>query len=181
MCSFRFVVEKIVDHVVLKGELKFRVKWEGYEDKADQTLEDEENLRENASVILDEYLAKVGGREAILAQSAKGKKRGRPARADTPTNGAKKSKRGSHPASATPPASAGKPWTPPAGSWEDMVSSIDACHDETTGRLTVYLTWTNGQKTQHDTKIVYSRCPQKMLQFYEQHVKIVKTPGDIDG
>lgn len=28
-----------------QGELKFRVKWEGYDKKEDQTWEDEENLR----------------------------------------------------------------------------------------------------------------------------------------
>lgn len=43
-----------------------------------------------------------------------------------------------------------------------MIASIDACHDENTGKLVVYLTWKNGHKTQHDTKIVYSRCPQKV-------------------
>lgn len=81
------------------------------------------------------------------------------------------------------------------------MQSIDACHDEITGKLIVYLTWVNGQKTQHGTKIVYTRCPQKvrrpssstvhivvldtdhcyankMLQFYEQHVKIVKSASE---
>ncbi|KAK8100670.1 chromo domain-containing protein [Apiospora kogelbergensis] len=183
-----FVVEKIVGHQVLPdGTIKFKVKWEGYEKKKDQTFEDEDNLKENASLILREYLESVGGRQQILDETEtavsqqSAKKRGRPAGSasgGTPANG-KRTKRGSHPASQTPPASvSSKEWKPPAGSWEDDISYVDACHDETTGKLVVYLTWRNGHKTQHDLKVVYSRCPQQMLRFYERHVKIVKTTAD---
>ncbi|KAI0467503.1 heterochromatin protein one [Xylaria cf. heliscus] len=175
-----YIVEKILAHVLeADGSLKYKVKWEGYEKKSDQTWEEESNLRENAAGVLDEYLESVGGRDKILeeAQTAlKTKKRGRPS-TSTPTNGTKRRRNDSHPASVTPPAST-RAWKPPQGSWEDHVESIDACHDENTGKLTVYLTWKTGQKTQHDTKVIYSRCPQKMLQFYERHVKIVPTTGD---
>ncbi|KAI1124730.1 heterochromatin protein one [Nemania abortiva] len=175
-----YIVEKILGHVLeADGTLKYKVKWEGYEKKADQTWEEESNLRENAAGVLDEYLESVGGRDTILeeAQTAlKTKKRGRPS-TGIPANGAKRRRNDSHPASATPPASA-RAWKPPQGSWEDHVESIDACHDENTGKLIVYLTWKDGQKTQHDTKVIYSRCPQKMLQFYERHVKIVSTGSD---
>ncbi|KAJ8117196.1 hypothetical protein ONZ43_g4267 [Nemania bipapillata] len=178
-----YIVEKILGHVLeadtVEGTLKYKVKWEGYEKKSDQTWEEEDNLRENAAGVLDEYLESVGGRETILeeAQTAlKTKKRGRPS-TGTPANGAKRRRNDSHPASETPPASA-RAWKPPQGSWEDHVESIDACHDENTGKLIVYLTWKDGQKTQHDTKVIYSRCPQKMLQFYERHVKIVATGSD---
>ncbi|KAI5861330.1 heterochromatin protein one [Durotheca rogersii] len=171
-----YIVEKILAHVVENGDhLKFKVKWEGYEKKSDQTWEDEENIRENASDILDIYLAKVGGRDKIIEEAnaaLKTKKRGRPAGAST--NGTKRRRNGSHPDSATPPTT-GRSWHPPVGSWEDEVESIDACHDENTGKLIVYLTWKNGHKTQHDTKVIYQRCPQKMLQFYERHVKIVSS------
>ncbi|KAI0426253.1 heterochromatin protein one [Xylaria sp. FL1042] len=175
-----YIVEKILAHVLEPdGTLKYKVKWEGYEKKSDQTWEAEGNLRENAAGVLDEYLESVGGREKIMdeAQTAlKTKKRGRPS-TGTPVNGAKRRRNESHPASETPPASA-RAWKPPQGSWEDAVESIDACHDENTGKLIVYLTWKTGQKTQHDTKVIYSRCPQKMLQFYERHVKIVATGSD---
>ncbi|KAI1446118.1 hypothetical protein F5Y02DRAFT_417414 [Annulohypoxylon stygium] len=175
-----YIVEKIISHVVEpNGVLKFKVKWEGYEKKSDQTWEDDENLKENASDVLEEYLKSVGGREKILEDvkaALKTKKRGRPS-AGTPTNGTKRRRNGEHPDSATPPAS-GKAWKVPVGSWEDEVDSIDACHDENTGKLIVYLTWKNGQKTQHDTKVVYQRCPQKMLQFYERHVKIVMSSSE---
>ncbi|KAI2633246.1 heterochromatin protein one [Hypomontagnella submonticulosa] len=176
-----FIVEKILAHMVgPDGTLKFKVKWEGYEKKSDQTWEDDDNLRENASEVLKEYLESVGGRDKILEDSksaTKTKKRGRPSAGGTPTNGAKRRRNGSHPASETPPTT-GRAWKPPVGSWEDEVEAIDACHDEATGKLVVYLTWRNGHKTHHDTKAVYQRCPQKMLQFYERHVKIVTSSGD---
>ncbi|KAI1502104.1 heterochromatin protein one [Biscogniauxia marginata] len=179
-----FIVEKIIAHVVEPdGVVKYKVKWEGYDKKSDQTWEDEENLKLNATEVLGEYLTSVGGRDKIIedAKTAlKTKKRGRPAAgsaAGTPTNGTKRRRNESHPASATPPAST-RAWKPPVGSWEDEVESIDACHDENTGKLIVYLTWKNGRKTQHDTKVIYQRCPQKMLQFYERHVKIVMSTSD---
>lgn len=138
--------------------------------------------RENAAEILSEYLASVGGRDKIFEETdeaKKSKKRGRPTGGGTPTSG-KRSKRDSHPGSETPPASASaqKSWKTPAGSWEEHVASIDACHDENTGKLVVYLTWKNGNKTQHGTETIYTRCPQQMLRFYERHVKIVKTTSD---
>ncbi|KAI1175198.1 heterochromatin protein one [Nemania sp. FL0916] len=175
-----YVVEKILAHrIEPDGSIKYKVKWEGYEKKSDQTWEDEDNLRENAAGVLEEYLEAIGGRESILQENQAAlstKKRGRPS-TGTPANGAKRRRNGSHPASATPPGST-RAWKPPQGSWEDHVESIDACHDENTGKLIVYLTWKDGQKTQHDTKVIYSRCPQKMLQFYERHVKIVATGSE---
>lgn len=119
--------------------------------------------RQNAAGVLDEYLASVGGRDTILEEgntAMKTKKRGRPS-SGTPVNGTKRRRNESHPASASPPASA-RAWKPPQGSWEDAVESIDACHDENTGKLIVYLTWKTGHKTQHDTKVIYARCPQKV-------------------
>ncbi|KAI8962657.1 heterochromatin protein one [Daldinia sp. FL1419] len=175
-----YIVEKILAHVIEPdGTLKFKVKWEGYEKKSDQTWETHESLSENASDIVEEYLGRFGGLEKILEEgktAVKTKKRGRPT-SGTPSNGTKRRRNETHPGSETPPAS-GRGWKPPVGSWEDEVESIDACHDENSGKLLVYLTWKNGHKTQHDTKVVYKRCPQKMLQFYEQHVKIVMAASE---
>ncbi|KXJ89697.1 chromo domain-like protein [Microdochium bolleyi] len=155
------------------GVLKFEVKWEGYDKKTDRTWESKENLLENAGDILRDYLEAHGGEDKILEDSEKGikgKKRGRPAASGA---AAGKRRKADHPRDGTPPAST-KAWKPPAGSWEDEVDTIDACHDENSGKLIVYLTWKNGQKTQHETKVIYQRCPQKMLKFYERHVKIVQ-------
>ncbi|OAA70262.1 chromo domain-containing protein [Cordyceps fumosorosea ARSEF 2679] len=180
-----FIVEAIKKHMIDEdGSLKFHVKWEGYDKKADMTWEPEENLEESANEILEEYFNKIGGRDSIFKETAKalsGKKRGRKGSSavaggvsadPTPTKRSRKSN-GTHPSQSTPPAST-KPWSPPAGSWEEAIQSIDACHDEGSGNLMVYLVWKNGKKTKHTTQVIYAKCPQKMLQFYEQHIKIVK-------
>ena len=126
--------------------------------------------REGAAELLDEYLAGVGGREKIIEQTneaIKTKKRGRKstsATAATAELANKRSKRNGHPAETTPPVSATKAgvWQPPAGSWEDHIETIDACEDEATGKLVVFLNWKNGKKTKHSTEVVYKRCPQKV-------------------
>ncbi|KAK2058985.1 chromo domain-containing protein [Colletotrichum caudatum] len=178
-----YIVEKILDHQVSEdGTVNFRVKWEGYEKKADQTWEPEDSLKEGASEILEEYLQKLGGREALFEEKSKAKttkKRSRPSGSSTtPPASTKKSKRNGHPAESTPSASAkeakSKAWTLPSGSWEEEVESIDACEDEESGSLIIYLNWRNGQKTKHSKDVVYKRCPQKMLQFYERHIRIIK-------
>ncbi|KAL9948343.1 hypothetical protein D7B24_003447 [Verticillium nonalfalfae] len=175
-----FIVEKIISHKVEEGDqLFFKVKWEGYSKKADQTWEPESNLTEGAPEIIAEYYKSVGSRAMILEESRKGKetkKRGRPA-SSTPAASSKRARKSrDHPSDSTPPASAtANTWKPPSGSWEDDVTTIDACEDEETGKLIVYLNWKNGQKTKHTTDVIYKRCPQKMLQFYERHIRIIKT------
>ena len=122
------------------------------------------SYRESATEILSEYFANIGGREKIFEETekaVKGKKRRRP-QSGTPSTTSKRSRRnGVHPSESTPPASA-KKWSPPAGSWEDEIETIDACEDEGSGKLVVYLIWKNGQKTKHGTQIIYKKCPQKV-------------------
>ncbi|RGP70682.1 putative chromatin-associated swi6 [Fusarium longipes] len=173
-----FVVEAIRKHFVDEdGTLKFQVKWEGYDAKKDLTWEPEENLRESAQEILDQYFEKLGGREKIFEETetaAKTKKRRR-ATNGTPSTAAstttKRSRREKHPADTTPPTTS-KPWSPPAGSWEDEIESIELEQDDVMGKIIVYLRWKNGKKTKHDTEVIYRKCPQKMLRFYERHLKI---------
>ncbi|XMA17361.1 hypothetical protein WAI453_010152 [Rhynchosporium graminicola] len=178
-----YVVERIVNHIVDEdtGEIKYEVKWEGFEKKSDRTWEPEENL-ETAEKILGEYLSSVGGKELIMstwqekkaeaAAGKKGKKRGRVSTGVE--NGGTKRGRKSHPAAGSPPASsAAAEFKPPTGSWEDAVVAIDAC-EGSEGSVVVYLTWKDGYKTQHPLAQVYKRCPQKMLHFYESHLVFKK-------
>ncbi|PBP20939.1 heterochromatin protein one [Diplocarpon rosae] len=165
------------------GELRFEVKWAGFERKSDRTWEPESNL-ETAGEVLGEYLKTVGGKERILAlweekkaeAGKKSKKRSRASAGDavngSSTKKGRKSK--SHPAESTPPASFSKAeFKPPTGSWEEAVVAIDAC-EGTDNNVVVYLTWKSGHKTQHPLAQVYKRCPQKMLQFYESHLVFKK-------
>lgn len=151
------------------GNIKFHVKWEGYSKKADMTWEPEENLAESATEILQDYYASIGGRDAAFEEShtaAKGKKRGRQsAGAASATKRTKKN--ASHPATSAPPAT--KKWSPPSGSWEDEIESVDACESENSGKLMVFLNWKNGHKTKHDTSVVYKKCPQKVSKANTRH------------
>ncbi|KAH6678804.1 chromo domain-containing protein [Plectosphaerella plurivora] len=172
-----FNVEKILDHKVdANGEITFRVKWEGYEKKADQTWEPEENLIEGAAEILEEYYKTHGGKDTIVEESGRaktGKKRGRASTGGPAAAGAKRRRNGA--TNGSPPASGtANAWKPPSGSWEEEIETIDACEDEESGKLIVYLNWKAGHKTKHTTDVVYKRCPQKMLQFYEKHIRIIK-------
>lgn len=116
--------------------------------------------------MLREYLESIGGRENLYLNPSsvlKSKKRGRPS-SGTPQSSGKRSKRnGEHPTELEVPlAVRNAPWKPPAGSWEDHIAQLDACEDEESGKLMVYLTWKNGHKTQHETSVIYQRCPQKV-------------------
>lgn len=174
-----FEVESICNHMVEEsdGELKFEVKWKGYEKKSDRTWESEENLMESAREILTSYLEKLGGKDQLLAEynakkeeAQNKKKRGRQSNGTT-GNGAKKAKKnGSQPTSASSRDTTElAQFKPPSGNWEDEVVGIDACEGGE-GKVVVYLTWKNGAKSQHPLHQIYKRCPQKMLEFYERHL-----------
>jgi chromobox protein 1 len=121
---------------------------------------------DNASEALNEYLQSIGGREKLYEDSAnalKTKKRGRPSSSTPQASGKRSRRNGDHPADEEPPLSAkAAVWKPPPGSWEEHIDHLDACEDELSGNLMVYLTWKNGHKTQHPTKVIYQRCPQKV-------------------
>lgn len=120
--------------------------------------------RESASDILNDYLKLRGGREAIFdetEQAVKTKKRGRKSNGTQAGSAKRSRKNATHPAETTPPASA-KQWSPPAGSWEDEIETIDAC-EGASGELVVYLIWKNGHKTKHNTSVIYKKCPQKVM------------------
>jgi chromobox protein 1 len=128
---------------------------------------DSSGYRNSASIVLEEYFASIGGREKLFEQTAtavKGKKRGRAAAGANAEGKVKRSrKNGIHPSDGDIPASlVNKEWKPPSGSWELDVDAVDMFRDES-GTLMVYLTWKNGQKTQHSTKQAYMRCPQKVV------------------
>lgn len=64
----------------------------------------------------------------------------------------------------------GKMVTLPKGSWEDRINSISTIYKEADGTLIATVIWDDGTHQQHNAKILNTRCPQKMLQFYESHL-----------
>ena len=126
--------------------------------------------RESAPSVLDEYIAKIGGRENLYNDGGLKKKRSR-ASMGTPTPAKRVRKNGTHthPADIDTPASAKAVWQPPAGSWEDHIDQLDVNKNEH-GDLRVFVTWKNGQKSRHETQVVYKRCPQKVC-YLDTHYR----------
>ncbi|KAF2181045.1 hypothetical protein K469DRAFT_713903 [Zopfia rhizophila CBS 207.26] len=168
-----YVVEKIMSHAFKDdGVCMYEVKWLGYEKKADRTWEPEDNLA-GAADVLNEYFEKIGGQPQF--GESKTKKRGR-------------KKSGVESESATPVAPAKrakkeKEWAPPPGSWEndvDYIDTVEESPDPKTGEKArfAYVVWYNQKKTQHPLSMVYHKCPQKMLAYYESHLVFTHTDQD---
>ncbi|KAJ4992379.1 Chromo domain-containing protein 2 [Stagonosporopsis vannaccii] len=175
-----FVVEKIVGHRFNKGVLEFDVKWQGYDNPRDRTWEPESNM-ETAADVLAEYFDDIGGRPERPDKGTKRKGRASNVKSGTSTPAAAAaSKR----VKTTQDELIEKAWSPPPGSWEHHVSHIDTVEqsiDPKTGKEAkfAYIVWNNQKKTQHPLKHIYTKCPQKMLLYYESH--LVFTPSQTNG
>ncbi|KAI8646190.1 hypothetical protein BD408DRAFT_410356 [Parasitella parasitica] len=58
--------------------------------------------------------------------------------------------------------------------WETAVDSIEYVEKSKIPGLLVYINWKNGYKSVHHSTEVYSKCPQKMIEYYEKHFKFAK-------
>jgi len=178
-----YIVEAIKDHKYEGKKLFLLVKWKGYEKKSDMTWEPEENC-EGAKEVLQEYYDGIGGRPTYKSSPAPSNKRNRQSIGSTPTTATKGTKRAKTSLSASkngddhsPAPTTDSKWKPPKGSWENEITAIDTI-EKTDKGLVCYVQWGNGRKTQHDIHVVYSKCPQRMLQFYEQHL-VFKESGSL--
>ncbi|KAK6333331.1 hypothetical protein TWF718_011146 [Orbilia javanica] len=157
-----YVVEKILGHKYEDGILKYKVKWKGYDKKSDQTWEPEDTLEE--VVALEEYLLEIGGRPSQTPG-----KRSRKSTGGASTPAPKKSR-------VKQETTKEDEWEPPAGSWEDDVRMIETL-ERNGGDHICYIQWVNGRRSQHPLHVVYQRCPQKMLKFYESHLVFRDSAG----
>ncbi|WWC90448.1 uncharacterized protein L201_005383 [Kwoniella dendrophila CBS 6074] len=55
--------------------------------------------------------------------------------------------------------------------WEDTVISVDTIERSSKDELVIYLTMVGGEKVAVATEVAYRRCPNKVLKFYEKHLK----------
>ncbi|KAF8629087.1 hypothetical protein AX15_003579 [Amanita polypyramis BW_CC] len=56
-------------------------------------------------------------------------------------------------------------------SWEDLVAEIDTVEKDVSGNVMVYFTLKSGERIRESTDVVKARCPQKLLTFYEMHLR----------
>ncbi|KZP01897.1 hypothetical protein CALVIDRAFT_21070 [Calocera viscosa TUFC12733] len=55
--------------------------------------------------------------------------------------------------------------------WEQLIEHVDTVEMEADGTLRAYVTLDNGKKASHDMSVVRQRCPQKLINFYESHLR----------
>ncbi|KAL2835256.1 hypothetical protein BDW59DRAFT_156077 [Aspergillus cavernicola] len=167
-----YVVEKIMGHSFKSdGTLLFQVKWQGYDDPKDQTVEPEVNL-DGAQDILDEYFKIIGGRPQ-KPQPKKRKSMGRPAKSTLEKQPEPKKRRKSRAETETEPAeekeSVVPDWVPKSKSWENEVKTVDTIVRDGDA-LVAFLHWNNDKKSKVSIETCYEKCPRQMLKFYEQHL-----------
>ncbi|KAF9729486.1 hypothetical protein PMIN06_011034 [Paraphaeosphaeria minitans] len=153
-----YVVEEIVAHKTVKGRVLYHVKWQGYDDPADMTWEGEDNLE--GVEALAEYNKSIGGKPDP-GKKRKGRKSVAETESSTPV-AAKRMKKE-------------KEWAPPPGSWEDEVDHVDTVEQRINPKTGEnekfgYLVWSNQIKTQHPLPLIFKKCPQRMLTYFEQHL-----------
>ncbi|GAB7337972.1 hypothetical protein MBLNU457_4349t1 [Dothideomycetes sp. NU457] len=170
-----YVVEKILDHQPAEsGKQLYKVQWVGYTAESDMTWETEDNLsEEGAANILKAYWKRIGGKPKDLpaTTATKGRKRKATSSATSSPAPVKKGR----PAKTTKTESkenGTKTSLPPPDTWEAQVIEIITIEESTTKptHLTVYCGFLDGTKKSIHMKTVRQNCPQKLLDYYEQHL-----------
>ncbi|KAL4792031.1 hypothetical protein BDV19DRAFT_281825 [Aspergillus venezuelensis] len=181
-----YVVEKILGHSFKgDGTLLLQVKWQGYDDPKDQTVEPEENL-DNARDVLDEYFKRLGGRPQKPQKKRKSMGRPKATKVKEESEKPEPKRRRRSRAADTEETDAGEgkeketekekeketpapDWVPKSKNWEKEVKAVDTIVRED-GGLVAYLHWNNDKKSKVSIETCYEKCPRKMLQFYESHL-----------
>jgi Chromo shadow domain len=71
-------------------------------------------------------------------------------------------------------------WTPKSTNWENEIASIDTVErDRETGKLWVFIYFTNGKRSKVGMDKVYKHCPVAMLKFYERHLSVSPDSSEI--
>ncbi|KAL6714475.1 hypothetical protein ACLMJK_007899 [Lecanora helva] len=201
-----YIVEAIKDHNsnFKDGEMRYYVKWKGYENEAeDNTWETEESFG-NARDLLEAYWKSIGGKPTPAApksakkrgrQSTEAKKEDNTKRQKTTAKRGRKSN-GALEQDRTPTPLIGytevgdDDWKPPPaneGAWDPLVQSVDTVMREGEyGSLWGYVIWNHknedGRFYRSKAKItsLYRACPQRMLHFYEKHLVFSNTAPEVE-
>jgi len=64
-------------------------------------------------------------------------------------------------------------WMPTDTSWEKSIKEIQTVErDEKSNDLYILMIFKNGKKSRVKNTLVRSRCPQRLLDFYEEHLSV---------
>ncbi|KAI1303370.1 hypothetical protein EDD11_005421 [Mortierella claussenii] len=66
-------------------------------------------------------------------------------------------------------------WRPPSWwtSWEDHLDRVQTV-ERSQRAMIVHLAWKNGKETEHPIEDAHKKCPQKLIQFYESHLRFTQ-------
>jgi len=178
-------------------EYTYLVKWQGFEDKADQTWEPLDNLA-TASEILEEYFTSIGGEPSPPppASTKRGPKSGskkRPLDESTPdtkpTGGAgrgrKKQNKGEEDSDSAVVDVPVKQKYPPVNDWDKYITTVRTI-EEKINKMGIkdrwgMVGWENGQITRHRLALLHEKAPQSMLRFYESNLVFRATDPETDN
>ena len=171
------------------------MKWVGYDET---TWEIEENL-DGCPEELDDYFKKFGGKPQFDGKAGKGTPKSTSKRSGDAPGFQTSAKRRLSSTDAGSPAGSShrgrkktktvdgeekgaggitihdmdgeRSWKAPPGSWENEIISVDTVErSEGDGQLYAFIVWRSGKKSKHQTRVLHSKCPHRMLQFYEAHL-----------
>ncbi|PVU89140.1 hypothetical protein BB559_005230 [Furculomyces boomerangus] len=175
-------VERLCDHSynTAKRKFKYFVKWEGYPE-SDNTWEDEDNIMSEA--LLNKYWneKKAAGilKEDIMnGSSSKLKKRTSSALSKTPARESKRQNvNGSNEKkSAFADTAFDDSFLPESDNWENAIRCIETVDKTPDTGLIVYVVWKDGKRSVHPSSVVNAKCPQKVIQFYEERLRFSGSP-----
>ncbi|TKA69847.1 hypothetical protein B0A55_06732 [Friedmanniomyces simplex] len=184
-------VEKILSHDFDKGAVIYQIKWLGYENEEDLTWEPIENL-DGAKDILKVYHKKIGGVPEPPAKGSSKKGKGKSGKRSaseafdsSPALTSSKKKTSSGRRSNGVEAAEQTKRELPLGSWDDVVLRVTSIVEEAVPvkgakagvvtekkELIGLLEWKKDgeKKTKHTMKVLRQKVPQRLLDYYEQHL-----------
>ncbi|ORX79111.1 chromo-domain-containing protein [Basidiobolus meristosporus CBS 931.73] len=149
-----YVVEKVVNHRKRKGKTQYLLKWKGYPEE-ENTWEDEENLF--CHELIEKYL-----------KSKETPKKTRTPKSKVRSNKRRRTESSDEESVAPQEQSADEE---DSEDWESLVKEVETVERDESDQLKVYLIWNNGKRTVHDAEDANKRCPQKVIAFYEAHLR----------
>ncbi|KAJ1932520.1 hypothetical protein EC988_009432, partial [Linderina pennispora] len=178
------------------GETLFMIKWEGYDDPADNTWETEDNIidKDILKKYWDDYNAKAAkkaapakkrgrpasnGASSLKAKEAATKRRRTSARqeATAKQNPRQKPRQETEPEAAEAESNEASDQEivygeegPEVDDWVPLLDEIITL-DATDDGLIAQIQWKNGQKCEYPIELIYAKLPMQMLKFYEQRLR----------
>ncbi|KAG9294655.1 hypothetical protein G9A89_008134 [Geosiphon pyriformis] len=161
-----YVVEKIIRHKKTKsGVIHYFLKWKGYP-QSENTWEKEENVY--ATDLIEAYWRQQNPDTKKAQKSASTKGYVPPVRTVQSLKKLRITDEIREESVASEEEYPPPEWT----SWEEHVAEVETVERDTKdGELLIYVNWKDGHRTVHPATEANIRCPQKIIHFYENHLR----------